>query len=117
MSDEKNVVVVDIKMPFISMVMFMVKWVIASIPAFIILSIIGSIIMALLGSMMNSMVLMPPVVGCKCQATKNCSCYPVGFITSEKGSMSTIVEYYKNTHQETRSENRKPKGYPVRYIK
>ena len=38
---EKRVVVTDINMPFMSMVIFMVKWVIASIPAFIILSILG----------------------------------------------------------------------------
>ena len=55
MSNENNVVVVDIKMPFLSMVIFMVKWVIASIPAFIILSIIAAIIMTLLGGMMNGM--------------------------------------------------------------
>ena len=38
-----QVVVADIKMPFMSMVVFMVKWVIASIPAFIILVIIGAL--------------------------------------------------------------------------
>ena len=41
---EKRVVVTDINMPFMSMVIFMVKWVIASIPAFIILSILGAVI-------------------------------------------------------------------------
>lgn len=35
--DKQEVVVVDIKIPFWSMVMLMVKWVIAAIPAFIIL--------------------------------------------------------------------------------
>ncbi len=35
-----HVVVTDIKMPFGSMVSFMVKWAIASIPAFIILAIL-----------------------------------------------------------------------------
>jgi uncharacterized membrane protein YdjX (TVP38/TMEM64 family) len=35
-----NVVVVDIKMPFMSMVVFMVKWAIASIPAIIILMVL-----------------------------------------------------------------------------
>jgi len=44
-----NVTIIDIKMPFISMVIFMVKAAIASIPAMIILSIIGSIIFAVLG--------------------------------------------------------------------
>ena len=43
------VVVTDIKMPFLSMVVFMVKWVIASIPAFLILATIGTIIAAILG--------------------------------------------------------------------
>ena len=37
----KNVTIVDVKMPFMSMVIFMVKWVIAAIPAFIILGLIG----------------------------------------------------------------------------
>ena len=49
------VVVTDIRMSFFSMVVFMVKWVVASIPAFIILSIIGSILMTLLGGMMGGM--------------------------------------------------------------
>jgi hypothetical protein len=44
---EKRVVVTDISMPFLSMMIFMIKWVIASIPAFIILSILG----ALMGGM------------------------------------------------------------------
>jgi hypothetical protein len=38
-----NVVVTDIKMPFSSMVIFMVKWAVASIPAIIILSILFGI--------------------------------------------------------------------------
>ena len=40
---EKRVIVTDINMPFMSMVIFMVKWVIASIPAFIILSVLGAV--------------------------------------------------------------------------
>ena len=36
-SDVSKVEVIDIKMPFMSMVVFMIKWVIASIPAIIIL--------------------------------------------------------------------------------
>ena len=38
-----EVVVVDIRMRFASMVIFMVKWVVASIPALIILFILGMI--------------------------------------------------------------------------
>lgn len=48
MSDK--VTIVDIRMPFLSMVIFMVKAAIASIPAMIILSVIGSILFALLGA-------------------------------------------------------------------
>jgi hypothetical protein len=44
-----NVVVTDIDMPFGSMVVFMVKWVLASIPAFIILLILFSIVSAFTG--------------------------------------------------------------------
>jgi len=49
------VVVTDINMSFFSMVIFMVKWVVASIPAFIILSIIGAVFMMLFGGIMGGM--------------------------------------------------------------
>ena len=49
-SNEVNeVIVTDIQMPFISMIVFMVKWALASIPAFIILLIIAMIVVAILG--------------------------------------------------------------------
>ena len=48
-SNNQNVIVTDIKMPFGSMVEFMVKWAIASIPAFIILLVIGFMIAGILG--------------------------------------------------------------------
>ena len=44
-----EVIVTDIKMPFTSMIVFMVKWALASIPAFIILLIIAMIVMGVLG--------------------------------------------------------------------
>jgi hypothetical protein len=47
MSDEgssRNVIVTDIHMPFLSMVIFMVKWAMASIPAIIILMLIASLL-------------------------------------------------------------------------
>ena len=50
-ADQNSVVIVDVKMPFLSMVVFMVKWVIAAIPAFIILGILGSIIVGIFGGM------------------------------------------------------------------
>jgi len=37
-NDSQNVIITDIKMPFFSMVMFMIKWVFAIIPAAIILA-------------------------------------------------------------------------------
>ena len=51
MNGESNnqVVITDIKMPFISMVVFMVKAAIAAIPALIILAILGTIIAAMFG--------------------------------------------------------------------
>jgi hypothetical protein len=49
--EDRHVVVTDIQMPFMSMVFFMVKWVIASIPAFFILAIISSIFMGFIGGM------------------------------------------------------------------
>ena len=52
---EKRVIVTDINMPFMSMVIFMVKWVIASIPAFIILSILGAVLTGILGTFMSGM--------------------------------------------------------------
>ncbi len=47
--------IIDIKMPFWSMVVFMVKAAIASIPAFIILSVLGSVVFGLLGGMFGGM--------------------------------------------------------------
>lgn len=44
MDDQTSkVIVTDIKMPFFSMVIFMVKWAIAAIPAFIILAVLGAV--------------------------------------------------------------------------
>jgi hypothetical protein len=40
--------IIDIKMPFGSMVVFMVKWAIAAIPALIILATIGALLAGLL---------------------------------------------------------------------
>jgi len=57
MNGDKNnpVIVTDIKMPFLSMVDFMVKWAIASIPAFIILAILATLVMGVMGRMMGGM--------------------------------------------------------------
>jgi hypothetical protein len=51
----RRVIVQDIRMPFVSMVIFMVKWVIASIPALIILWLIAALLMMLFGGLMGGM--------------------------------------------------------------
>ena len=48
-NDYQEVIVTDIQMPFGSMVTFMVKWVIASIPALIILFVLFAIVSAIFG--------------------------------------------------------------------
>jgi len=48
-NEENSVHVKSFNMPFLDMVMFMVKWAIASIPAFIILFIIGAIFTTIFG--------------------------------------------------------------------
>jgi hypothetical protein len=54
MSNQDNqVVIVDIKMPFMSMVVFMVKWVLASIPAFMILGFIAAAAAGLFGTLFS----------------------------------------------------------------
>ena len=47
--EETQVVVTDIQMPFISMVVFMVKWALAAIPAFLILGCILAGLFLLVG--------------------------------------------------------------------
>ena len=44
-----EVTVVDVQMPFGSMVMFMVKWAIATIPALIILGLVAMVVAGFLG--------------------------------------------------------------------
>ncbi|MEM7222108.1 MAG: hypothetical protein AAF495_03960 [Pseudomonadota bacterium] len=50
-----NVVVTNIRMPFLSMVIFIIKWTIASIPAMIILMIIFLIVTTLLGGVFQGL--------------------------------------------------------------
>lgn len=48
---KNEVVITDVKMPFWSMVTFMVKWAIAAIPAFIILAILSAVTIGFLGGL------------------------------------------------------------------
>ncbi len=54
-NEVNQITIVDVKMPFMSMVIFMVKAAIASIPAFIILTVIGSIFFTILGGIFGGM--------------------------------------------------------------
>ncbi len=51
--ERNEVVVTDIQMTFGSMVVFMIKWAIAAIPALIILSILGSIVAGVLSAIVR----------------------------------------------------------------
>ena len=55
MQDKTDVVVRDIQMPFGSMVVFMVKWTIASIPAMIIVFVVIGVAAAILGSIFGGL--------------------------------------------------------------
>lgn len=57
-SNNQQVTVVNIKMPFISMVIFMVKFAIASIPAFLILSVIFGLLAMVFGGVFHGMGMM-----------------------------------------------------------
>ena len=52
MSNENRVIVTDIQMPFFSMVIFMVKWAVAAIPALFILATLGSIFSTIVSSLL-----------------------------------------------------------------
>ena len=49
MERHQEVIVTNIKMPFLSMVVFMIKWAIAAIPALIILSLLFSLLTIFFG--------------------------------------------------------------------
>lgn len=56
MENRQEVVVTDIRMPFLSMVVFMIKWAVAAIPAFLILSALFGVV-----SMLFSRMMWPPM--------------------------------------------------------
>jgi hypothetical protein len=56
MGNRQEVVVTDIKMSFTSMVIFMIKWVLASIPAIIILSLLFGLLTVLFGGFIGGFV-------------------------------------------------------------
>lgn len=59
--EKQKVIVTDIKMSFWSMVIFMIKWTIASIPALIILSVLVAIVGALITALFMGIGLLPGI--------------------------------------------------------
>ncbi len=53
MDDSNRVTITDIQMPFGSMVVFIIKWTIASIPAMIILMVLWLIVAAVFGGLLG----------------------------------------------------------------
>jgi len=53
--EPSKVIVVDLQMPFFSIVVLMVKWALASIPAIIILAVIFSLATGLTGGLIGGM--------------------------------------------------------------
>ncbi len=59
--EEQRVVITDVNMRFGSMVTFMVKWAIASIPAFLILLLLGALFGGFLGMFFKTLTDLPIV--------------------------------------------------------
>jgi len=53
MSETREVVVVDVKIPFWSMVVLLVKWAIAAIPAMIVLLVLAAVVSMVLGGVFH----------------------------------------------------------------
>jgi hypothetical protein len=52
-NEQREIVVVDVKIPFLSMVILLVKWAIAAIPAMLILLALGAIVSMVLGGVFH----------------------------------------------------------------
>ena len=53
-AENRSIEIKDINMPFMSMVIFLVKWAIASIPAMIILFVVGGLVSAVFGGIFTA---------------------------------------------------------------
>jgi hypothetical protein len=82
-----EVVVTDIRMPFGSMVVFMVKWAVAAIPAFVILVLVGGMVWSLLVS-----VLLSGVIGSRSSSPASSQTSLATTLSSESGAYLSKVE-------------------------
>ncbi len=56
MEEHRHVIVTDIRMPFLSMMVFMIKWAFAAIPAFLIISTLFALISMILSGFMSGFI-------------------------------------------------------------
>jgi len=61
--EKQKVIVTDIQMPFWSMVVFMIKWTVASVPALIILSFLVGLVVVLIGALFSGLGFLPGLDG------------------------------------------------------
>ena len=91
MVDETNkqaVVVTDIRMPFFSMVIFMVKWAIAAIPALCILIVFGVLTWGMLGGLLLSLTIGKHTDSVRTLGTET----PASALTSTEPQLPTTAE-------------------------
>lgn len=91
MADETNkqaVVVTDIRMPFFSMVIFMVKWAIAAIPALFILIVFGVLTWGMLGGLLLSLTIGTNTESVRILSTET----PASVLTSTGSESPTMAE-------------------------
>lgn len=91
MADETNkqaVVVTDIRMPFFSMVIFMVKWAIAAIPALFILIVFGVLTWGMLGGLLLSLTIGKNTDSVRTLGTKT----PASALTSTESKSPSMAE-------------------------
>jgi hypothetical protein len=91
MVDETNkqaIVVTDIRMPFFSMVIFMVKWAIAAIPALCILIVFGVLTWGMLGGLLLSLTIGKHTDSVRTLGTET----PTAVPTSPEPTPPTLVE-------------------------
>ena len=87
-TNKQAVVVTDIRMPFFSMVIFMVKWAIAAIPALCILIVFGVLTWGMLGGLLLSLTIGKHTDSVRTLGTET----PASALTSTEPQLPTTAE-------------------------
>ncbi len=87
-TNKQAVVVTDIRMPFFSMVIFMVKWAIAAIPALCILIVFGVLTWGMLGGLLLSLTIGKHTDSVHIQGTET----PASVLTSTEPTSAILAE-------------------------